>query len=136
MAGPLIGFGYTNNVINKDIWNGIPDDLQQIMIEEGAKAELEGLRLAPFQNVAAVAINQQLGMQPVPFSPEIQQHIQETVLPEHVIPKWLRRLGYPGDNDDIVAISNEKLSPYTGLWINEDGTVNQVEITKGPRSSQ
>ena len=97
---------------------------------------MEGLRLAPFQNVAAVAINQQLGVQPVPFSPEIQQHIQEVVLPEHVIPRWLRRLGYPGANEDIVAIFNEKQSPYTGLWINEDGTISRVEITKGPRSSQ
>lgn len=136
MAGPIIGFGYTNNVINKNIWDDIPEDLQQIMIEEGAKAELEGLRLAPFQNVAAVAINQQLGMQPVPFSPEIQQHIQEVVLPEYVIPGWLRRLGYPDRNADIVTISNEKLSPYNGWWINEDGSIDRVEITKGPRAGQ
>ena len=115
MAGPIIGFGYTNNVINKDIWNEIPEDIQQIMIEEGAKAELEGLRLAPFQNVAAVQINVQLGMQPIPFSPEIHQHIQTVVLPEHIMPGWLRRLGFPEKNADIVAISNEKLSPYTGL---------------------
>ena len=136
MAGPIIGFGYTNNVINKDIWNDIPDDLQQIMIEEGAKAELEGLRLAPFQNVAAVAINQQLGVQPAPFSPEVQHHIQNVVLPEHVLPGWVRRLGYPERNTEIVSISNEKLSPYTGFWINEDGTISQVEITKGPRARQ
>jgi hypothetical protein len=45
------------------------------MIEEGAKAELEGLRPAPFQNIAAVQINLGLGMQPVPFSAEIHQHI-------------------------------------------------------------
>ncbi len=136
MAGPVIGFGYTNNVINKDVWNGIPEDLQQIMIEEGAKSELEGLRLAPFQNVAAVAINQQLGTQPVPFSAETQQHIQTVVLPEYVIPGWLRRLGYPENNADIVAIFNEKLSPYTGIWINEDGSVEQVPITKGSRATQ
>ena len=136
MSGPIIGFGYTNNVINKDVWNAIPADLQQIMIEEGAKAELEGLRLAPFQNVSAVAINQQLQVQPIPFSPEILRHIQEVVLPEHVMPGWLDRLGFPGRNADIVAIFNEKFSPSTGLWINDDGTITQVEITKGPRASQ
>ena len=48
MTGPVVGFGYTNNVINKDVWDNIPTDLQQIIIEEGAKAELEGLRLAPY----------------------------------------------------------------------------------------
>ncbi len=136
MAGPLVGFGYTNNVINKDIWSEIPEDLQQIMIEEGAKAELEGLRLAPFQNVAAVQINVQLDMQPVPFSEEIHKHIQTVVLPEYIIPGWLRRIGFPERNSDIVAISNEKLSPYTGLWINEDGSTKQVPITKGTRARQ
>ena len=136
MSGPIIGFGYTNNVINKDIWNEIPDDLQQIMIEEGAKAELEALRLAPFQNVAAVAINQQLGMQPVPFTPEIHQHIQAVVLPQHIIPGWLRRLGFPEKNTETVAIFNEKLSPFTGFWINEDGSLKQVPITKGSLAGQ
>ena len=136
MAGPIIGFGYTNNVINKDVWNSIPEDLQQIMIEEGAKAELEGLRLAPFQNVAAVAINQQLGMTPVQFSPEIHQHVQAVVLPEHVIPGWLRRLGFPERNAEIVAIYNEKVSPYTGFWVNEDGSIKGVPVTKGSRATQ
>ena len=136
MAGPVVGFGYTNNVINKEVWSEIPEDVQQIITEEGAKAELEGLRLAPFQNVAAVAINQQLGMQPIPFSEDIHAHIQTVVLPEHVIPGWLRRLGYPEKNAEIVAIANEKMSPYTGLWINDDGTIERVPITKGPRAVQ
>ena len=136
MAGPVIGFGYTNNVINKDIWDTIPENLQQIMIEEGAKAELEGLRLAPFQNVAAVAINQQLEMNVIPFSEEIYRHIQTVVLPRHVIPGWIGRLRFPENNADIVAIYNEKSSAYSSIWINEDGTISQVEITKGPRASQ
>ena len=123
MSGPIIGFGYTNNVINKDVWSEIPEDLQQIIVEEGAKAELEGLRLAPFQNLAAVQINMQLGMQPVPFSPEILEHIQTVVVPQHVMPGWLRRLGYPERSADIVAIFNDKMSPYTGVWVNEDGTI-------------
>ena len=72
MAGPVIGFGYTNNVINKDVWDDIPEDLQQIMIEEGAKAELEALRLAPFENLFGLQANLTLGVQPVPFSQEIR----------------------------------------------------------------
>ena len=134
MAGPVIGFGYTNNVINKDVWNAIPADLQQIITEEGAKAELEALRLAPFQNIVGVQINQQLGVQPTPFSEEILGHIASVVVPQHVIPGWLKRLGYPEKGGDIVAIANEKMSPYTGIWINEDGSLKQVPITKGPRA--
>ena len=132
MAGPVIGFGYTNNVINKDVWNAIPADLQQIMIEEGAKAELEGLRLAPYQNIVGIQTNQALGVQPSIFSEEILAHIHGVVLPQHVIPGWLKRLGYPGKGAEAVAIANEKTSAYTGIWINEDGSLKQVPITKGP----
>ena len=134
MSGPVIGFGYTNNVINKDVWDSIPEDLQQIIIEEGAKAELEALRLAPFQNIVAVQLNQQLGIQYEVFSEEIMNHIHTVVMPEHVIPGWLRRLGYPGRNEDVVALANEKIAPYLGLAIAEDGSVEQVPITKGPRA--
>ena len=132
MAGPVIGFGYTNNVINKDVWEDIPEDIQQIMIEEGAKAELEALRLAPYENIVALQANQFLGVQPVPFSEEIREHIQTVVLPEHVYPGWVRRLGYPGKNEEIIKAANEKASPYTGWWVNEDGSIKSVPITKGP----
>ncbi len=132
MAGPVIGFGYTNNVINKDLWEDIPEDLQQIMIEEGAKAELEALRLAPFENIFGLQANVSLGVQPVPFSQEILDHIRNVVVPEHVYPGWLRRLGFPGKNEAVIKASNEKASPYTGWWINDDGTIKSVPITKGP----
>ena len=134
IAGPVIGFGYTNNVINQDVWDGIPADLQQIIIEEGAKAELEALRLAPFQNFIALEAAADLGLEAAPFSDETQEHIQTVVLTEHVIPGWLRRLGYPGSGADAVAIYNEKSAPYTGLMIAPDGSVEQVPITKGPRA--
>ncbi len=71
IAGPVIGFGYTNNVINRDVWEGMPQDLQQIIIEESAKAELEALRLAPFQNFIALEAAQDLGLEPAPFSDEV-----------------------------------------------------------------
>ena len=134
IAGPVIGFGYTNNVINKDVWNAMPQDLQQIMIEEGAKMELEALRLAPFQNFVALEANKMVGLKPNPFSEDTLRHIDETVVPEHVLPGWLRRLGYPERGQDIVDIYNSKSAPYTGLRISADGSVERVAITKGPRA--
>ena len=50
MAGPLVSFPSTNNIINGDVWSRIPPDLQQIFIEEAAKSELEALRIASIQN--------------------------------------------------------------------------------------
>ncbi len=134
MAGPAIAFGYTNNVINKEVWDEIPENLQQIIIEEGAKAELEALRLAPFHNLVPVQVNQQLGVEIVPFSEEMVEHIQTVVFPEHVLPGWVKRLGYPGKNDATISAFNEKVSPYIGIQINEDGSLSEVPITKGPRS--
>ena len=134
MAGPVAGFGYTMNVINQDVWGRIPEDLQQIIIEEGARTELEGLRLSPFQNVIPVQANQQQGVQPLFFSEEIRKHIQATVLPEYILPGWVRRLRYPGNNEAVVAAYNEKVGPYIGLLINEDGTLAEVPITRGPAS--
>ena len=134
IAGPVIGFGYTNNVINQDVWNRMPEDLQQIMIEEGAKMELEALRLAPFQNFVALEANQMAGLKPHPFSEETLKHIDATVAPEYVLPGWLRRLGYPERGQEIVDIYNSKSAPYTGLQINADGSVERVPITKGPRA--
>ncbi len=134
IAGPVIGFGYTNNVINKDVWNAMPQDLRQIMIEEGAKMELEALRLAPFQNFVALEANKMAGLKPTPFSRDTRQHIDATVAPEYIIPGWLRRLGYPERGQEIVDIYNSKSAPYTGLRVNADGTVERVAITKGPRA--
>ena len=134
MAGPLIGFGYTNNVINKDVWDRMPADLQQIMIEEGAKMELEALRLAPYQNFIALEANKQAGLKPRPFNAETWQHIDEVVLTEHVLPGWVRRLDYPNSGREIVGIYNDKVAPYAGLSINPDGSIGRVEITRGPRA--
>ena len=134
MAGPLIGFGYTNNVINKDVWDKMPADLQQIMMEEGAKMELEALRLAPYQNFVALDVNKQAGVKPRPFTDETRRHIEEVVLTQHILPGWLRRLNYPDSGQEIVNIYNDKVAPYSGLSINPDGSIARAPITKGPRA--
>ena len=89
MAGPIIGFGYTTNVINGDKWASIPADIQQIILEEGARAELEALRVAPYHNILSVQANQGLGIQAIPFSEDIIRYIAGVVLPQNVIPDWL-----------------------------------------------
>ena len=134
MAGPIIGFGYTTNVINGDLWDSIPADLQQIIIEEGAVAELEALRIAPYHNILSVQANQGLGIQAIPFSEDIIRYIAGVVLPQNVIPDWLDRLGYPERNQDAVRIFNEHAGPYIGLHIDENGGVARGQITKGPRA--
>ena len=134
MAGPLVRFTYTNNIVNKDVWDEMPADLQQIMIEEGAKVELEALRLAPYHNFIALEANKQAGLKVQPFTEETLRHIDEVVVPEHVLSDWLGRLGYPENGQEVVSIFNEKVGPYSGFRINADGSIERVAATKGPRA--
>ena len=50
IIGPLVSFPSNNNVINAEKWASIPEDLQQIILEEAAKSELEALRISAIQN--------------------------------------------------------------------------------------
>ena len=134
LNGPLRSMLSTNNVINADVWNDIPADLQQIFIEEGAKAELEQLRLTSIQNVIGVQRNIDAGMRLVEFSPELLDHSFDVAVIEHVIPGWLNRMGYPGEGDNAVAMFNEHVGPYVGLRIESGGSVAQVPISQGPHT--
>ena len=134
LNGPLRSMPSTNNVINADVWNDIPADLQQIFIEEGAKAELEQLRLTSIQNVIGVQRIIDAGMRLVEFSPELLDHSFDVAVIEHVIPGWLNRLGYPGEGDNAVAMFNEHVGPYVGLRIESGGSVAQVPISQGPHA--
>ena len=135
LNGPLKSLLSTNNVVNADVWNRIPSDLQQIFIEEGAKAELEQLRLTSIQNVTGVQKNVDAGMELVEFTPELADYSLNTAVIGNVIPGWLRRLGYPGDGGaEAVAMFNEHVGPYVGVSIGADGSVSTIPITKGPNA--
>ena len=125
IIGPLFSFPSANNVINAGKWASIPDDLRQIILEEGAKSELEALRLASIQNETGLSNNQDAGLEFVPFSAEMRRRSFEAGT-DHVIPRWLRRLGYPREGQDIVDLFNRKAGPVAGLRIESDGSVVRV----------
>ena len=134
MNGPLISFFGTGNVVNADVWSQIPPDLQQILIEEGAKSELEQLRLAPVQNMIGLQNNLDAGLGFVQFSPQIKNHSFNEAVINHVIPGWLRRLGYPGRGAEAVDLFNAHVGPYVGLRITPGGAVATTPITEGPHT--
>ena len=134
MNGPLINWVPLPNLLNPDVWRQLPADLQKILIEEGARTELEQFRLAPAQILASVRENIDAGLEPTEFSSELEQHSFNIALMEHVIPAWLRRLGYPARGLDAVALFNDSAGPYVGLRIEPDGTVVKGPITKGPNA--
>ena len=135
LNGPLKSLLSTNNVVNKDVWEKIPADLQQIFIEEGAKSELEQLRLTSIQNVTGVQKNVDAGMELVEFSSELADHSFNVAVMQHVIPGWLRRLKYPEKGQAAVALFNESVGPYVGVKIEADGSASTAPITKGPHAN-
>ncbi len=135
MNGPLYSFDSTTNAINGDVWDSIPPDIQQILIEEGAKHELEALRLAAIQSIMGVQRNIEAGLEFVEFSPGIHQ-MSFRAARENVLPNWLRALGYPGYGQETVDVFNAGIGPYVGLYIQPDGSVVKVPITEGPHAGK
>ena len=133
MIGPLFNFPAHSNVINENAWNSIPADLQQILLEEAARSELEAMRLAAVQFEKGLTENQDAGLELIPFSPDILTHSFETAAMEHVIPAWMRRMGRAG-SPFVSRAFNPKLGPIVGLRIESDGLVVKVPPAEGTDS--
>ncbi len=136
MNGRLYSFNSTTNVINGEVWADIPADLQQILLEEGAKQELEALRLTAIHNVTGITRNIEAGLELVEFGPEAQA-LSKRAGAESVLPNWLQRLGYPDKGQDVVDVFNNKIGPFVGLRVDLDASdergfvVVDVPITQG-----
>ena len=125
MVGPFTSFPAAFVVVSQKIWDGLPEDIQQILIEEGAKQELEALRLAPVQNDLALPKILDAGMELLELSPELQKVVFEGSITARMIPNWVKRVG--GVDTPEVRLFNEKLAPIAGVKINPDGTVSRIE---------
>ena len=133
IIGPLVSFPSTNNVINGDLWNEIPENLQDIILEEAAKSELEALRLSAIQNEMGLLKNTSDdprgagldAMEFVPFSDEMNFRSLNTAVMEHVVPAWVNRVG-DASHPIIADTFNNKVGPIVGLRIEADGSVVQI----------
>ena len=129
MNGGLKSFNSTMNVINKDVWEGIPADLQQIIIEEGAKYELEAHRIAGIQNRMGVARNVEAGLKHIEFSDELNEHSFNVAAMQHVVPAWVKRVGGP-DHPAVTDTFNGKIGPLVGLEIVADDSEQGFVVRK------
>ncbi len=131
MNGPLPSFTATNNILNSQVWSGMPEDLQKIFLEEGARSELEQLRLTAIQNEVGTEKNLRAGLELVKFNDEINAQIR-IATKTHVPPGWLRRLGGPDDERALewVPLFNERVGSWVGLKIEDDGSISEVPVTQ------
>ena len=125
MAGPLPLFTVENATFNPDVWNSLPADFQAILLEEGAKYELEFFRVTPVLSGLGIPKLLDQGMIYTPFSEEIRTFLFEEVALKKVVPQWVNRVG--GPDTEAVALFNETVGPVAGILINPDGSASLVE---------
>ncbi len=117
--GPLVSWPSSLNMINTEVWEKIPADLQQIMIEEGAKSELEALRTGSIQNELGLQKNIDAGMTYIEYPPVVRALSDKAII-EDVVPNWVSRVG--GPDQPIVDVFNKKIGTIVGIRVNPDGT--------------
>ena len=99
------------------------------MLEEGARHELEAIRVTPAWNEVWIQRNIDAGLEYQEFSPELMDHMRNVVATDHVVPGFVSR--QDADNrDNIIALFNEKIFPIVGVKIHPDGTTERVPITQ------
>ena len=121
--GPLTSWPSSHNVINGEVWASIPEDLQEIMKEEGAKLELEALRVGSIQNELGLQKNIDAGMTYVEFGPEMRAH-SDNAVSNSVLPNWVQRVGI---DSHFVDVFNEAIGPVVGITIEPDGTITRSQ---------
>ena len=129
MVGPLSSQLLNTVIVNREVWDGLPEDIQQIMLEEGARHELEAIRVTPAWNEVWIQRNIDAGLEYQEFSPELMDHMRNVVATQHVVPGFVSRQD-EDNRDNIIALFNEKISPIVGVKILPDGTTERVPITQ------
>ena len=128
MMGPLSSQLLNTAIISEASFNRLPPDLQQILLEEGARHELEAMRVTPGWNEVWTQRNIDAGLEYVPFSDALMEHQRNVAAMQHVLPGFVNRVG--GGESPIIALFNEKIAPIVGVGINPDGTTRSVPITQ------
>ena len=129
MVGPLSSQLLNTVIVNREVWEGLPTDIQAILEEEGARHELEAIRVTPAWNEVWIQRNIDAGLEYQEFSPALMDHMRNVVATQHVVPGFVSRQD-EGNRDNIIALFNEKIAPIVGLKVLPDGSTERVPITQ------
>ena len=129
MVGPLSSQLLNTVIVNRELWEGLPSDIQQIILEEGARHELEAIRVTPAWNEVWIQRNIDAGLEYQEFSDALMDHMRNVVATEHVVPGFIARQD-EDNRDNIIALFNEKIAPIVGLKVLSDGSTERVPITQ------
>ena len=103
----------------------MPPDLQNIVLEEGARhAYLNRQLLFEHYAPAAIAENIAEGMELVEFTDEMKAAQRQSAI-DRVVPGWVARVG--GPDSEAAQIFNELVAPIVKVRINSDGSASGTE---------
>lgn len=122
IVGPLYNISHSWLTVNQEFWNTIPMDLQNIILEEGARhAYLNRYFLLEHFQPEAVQKNVAEGLKSAHLSYGIRDEMRLAAV-KNVIPGWVERAG--GPHSDAVHIFNEYVYPIVNVYINPDGSAS------------
>ena len=124
LVGPIVAIGVTWITMNKDVWDGIPPDLQAIIKEEGERHQRTSREWV--ETVWAdegISENTEGGMEYIEFNQEVRDALFQAGR-NNVLPKWVERTG--GPNSEAVQIYNEKAAPIIGVRVGADGQAEDI----------
>ena len=125
LVGPIVSVGHSWFAVNANRWNQMPKDLQNIVLEEGARHAYLNRQLL-FEHFApnAIAQNVEQGMAEVPFTDEMKAAQRQSAI-QNVVPGWVDRVG--GASSEAAVIFNDVVAPIVKVEINADGTASAIE---------
>ena len=125
LVGPIISVGHSWFTISHTRWNEMPADLQNIVLEEGARHAYLNRQLL-FEHFAPTAVEENIaeGMELVEFTDEMKAAQRRSAI-ENVVPGWVDRVG--GPNSEAALIFNELVAPIVKVTINADGSASAIE---------
>ena len=124
IVGPLYNLSHNWLTINRELWDTMPLDLQNIILEEGARhAYLNRYFLLAHFEPEAVQKNVDEGLKPAHLSYGIRDDMRLAAA-KNVIPRWVDRNGGPYSEglDRINMLFNSLVYPIVNVYINPDGS--------------
>jgi len=124
LVGPIVARSHSWMTINADLWNVLPAEFQQILLEVGKEYEAENLRLVEQWNLDGIDLNVAEGMEHIPFTPEVSEALRQVAL-NNVVPGWISRVG--GPESEGARLFNAKVAPIVNVVVNPDGTASEKD---------
>ena len=122
IVGPMNSISHSWLTVSNQTWNQLPTDLQNIILEEGARhAYLNRHFVLTDFDPIAVKKNIKAGLKSAQFSYWIRANMRQAAI-EHVVPNWVDRAG--GPHSDAVHLFNEFVYPIVDVYINPDGSAS------------